>query len=187
MVARIARNADRMTDLISQLLDFTRARLAGGFSLEPKLFDLAGLCSEILDDCQAAHPEATLCLDPDIDTAGLWDRERLAQVVSNLVGNAIQHGTPGKPIDVRVSDEGDDVLLTVHNEGVPIPADVLPVIFDPFRQGIGPARVKGKSESLGLGLFIAREIVRAHGGEISAQSAEGEGTTFSVRLPRGKR
>ena len=120
--------------------------------------------------------------DSDLDTKGLWDRERLAQVVTNLIGNAIQHGRLDGSIDVRLRDEGDAVCLLVHNDGSPIPADLLPSIFDPFRRG--RRRATQKAEGLGLGLFIVREMVRAHSGEISVQSTEAEGTTFTVKLPR---
>jgi signal transduction histidine kinase len=103
-------------------------------------------------------------------------------VVGNLIGNAIQHGKPDGSIEVCLRDEGGAVLLLVHNEGPPIPADLLPSIFDPFRRG--QTRTTRKTEGLGLGLFIVREMVRAHWGEIRVQSTEAEGTTFIVKLPR---
>jgi signal transduction histidine kinase len=116
-----------------------------------------------------------------VDTRGVWDKERLAQVVSNLIGNAIEHGKPGGAIEVRLRSEGDGVRLEVHNQGAAIPAELLPSIFDPFRR---QQRAGQKSEGLGLGLYICRELVRAHGGEIAVQSTDEAGTTFTVRLPR---
>lgn len=180
--ARIARSADRMAKIISQLLDFTRARLGGGIPVDRRLVDLAEICAEVIAEQETAHPDRALRFDADMDTKGLWDRERLAQVVANLIGNAIRHGKPDGPIDVRLRAQGDAVCLQIHNDGSPIPADLLPSIFDPFRRhGISAGR---NSDGLGLGLFIVRERVRAHSGEIGVQSTEAEGTTFSVTLPR---
>jgi PAS domain S-box-containing protein len=181
-VARIARSADRMSKIISQLLDFTRARLGGGLPINPKLTDLAEVCQEVIAEFETANPDRVLCFDSDLNTKGLWDRDRLAQVVTNLIGNAIQHGKLDGSIDVLLRDEGDAVCLLVHNDGSPIPDDLLPSIFDPFRRG--RTRATQKAEGLGLGLFIVREMVRAHSGEISVQSTEAQGTTFTVKLPR---
>jgi PAS domain S-box-containing protein len=180
--ARIARSADRMSKIISQLLDFTRVRLGGGIPIDRKAVDLAELCAEVIAEQETVHPDRALRLDADVDTHGMWDRERLAQVVSNLIGNAIRHGKPNGPIDVRLRGQSDVVCLQIHNEGPPIPADVLPSIFDPFRRHGVPAGQR--SEGLGLGLFIVREMVKAHSGEIGVQSTEAAGTTFSVTLPR---
>jgi phosphoserine phosphatase RsbU/P len=182
VTARIARSADRMSKIISQLLDFTRARLGGGLSVERRPADAAEICAQVIAEVQMANPDCALIFEADNDTHGLWDRERLAQVVSNLIGNAIQHGLPGGPIDVRVGDCGEAVSLAVHNQGPPVPAELLPSIFDPFRRG--GAHAKSKTDGLGLGLFIVREMVHAHGGEIAVHSTEAEGTTFTVRLPR---
>jgi PAS domain S-box-containing protein len=181
MAARIARSADRMAKMISQLLDFTRARLGGGIPLDPKPVDLAEVAAEIISELETANPDLVVRFDPDINTNGIWDRERLAQVVSNLIANATQHGQPNGPVDVHVRDEGDLVCLMVRNQGSPIPPDVLPTIFDPFAR---PRTRATKTDGLGLGLFIVREMVRAHSGEITVQSNEVDGTTFTVRLPR---
>jgi two-component sensor histidine kinase len=113
------------------------------------------------------------------DLRGAWDVDRLAQVVSNLVGNAIQHGD-GTPITLTGQEQGDSVTLAVHNGGSPIPAEVLPFLFEPLARG----RAEGASHSIGLGLFIARAIVSAHGGDIQVSSSTNEGTTFTVRLPK---
>jgi signal transduction histidine kinase len=137
---------------------------------------------EVIAEHEAAHPDRTFEFDANLDCKGMWDQERLAQVVSNLISNAIQHGGPGSPIAVRVRDEGDEVSLTVHNNGSPIPAELLPSIFEPFRRA---ATCETRNTTgLGLGLFIVREMVRAHSGEISVQSTEADGTTFVVKLPR---
>jgi signal transduction histidine kinase len=180
--ARIARSADRMAKMISQLLDFTRARLGGGIPIERTPVELANVCAEVIAEYEIARPDRVLRFDTALDTEGLWDGGRIAQLATNLIGNAIQYGEPDRVIDIRVTSEGADVHLSVHNDGPPIAVNVLPSIFSPFRRG----KVQGKSqtESLGLGLFIAREIVLAHGGEIEVESTETTGTTFTARLPR---
>jgi PAS domain S-box-containing protein len=180
--ARVAKSAERMTAMIGQLLDFTRARLGGGFAIERAELELAELCREVIAEVAIVHPDRVR-LVADGDTRGRWDRDRLAQVVQNLVGNAIQHGAPESAVEVRVADDGERVCLTVHNDGPAIPDAILPAIFEPFRRGSGK-RDSSKTESLGLGLYISHELVAAHGGEISVRSTEQEGTTFAVRLPR---
>jgi PAS domain S-box-containing protein len=183
VTARIARSADRMAKIISQLLDFTRTRLGGGIPVSPKPVDLGDICAEVIGEIEAANPDRTVRFDAEGNTHGTWDKERLAQVVSNLVGNAIQHGQG--VITVRVRGEDDSVTLRVHNQGAPISRELLPVIFDPFRRQARHSAAR--TEGLGLGLYICREMVGAHGGEISVQSNEGAGTTFTVRLPRSAR
>jgi sigma-B regulation protein RsbU (phosphoserine phosphatase) len=180
--ARIARSADRMSKMISQLLDFTRARLGGGITIDPRPMDLADVCAEVIAEIETAHPDRTVLFDTDVDTRGLWDRERLAQVVSNLVGNAIQHGNAHSAIDVQLRNNGDRVTLRVHNEGPAIAHDLLPLVFDPFRRQ--PTHPAPRAEGLGLGLYICREMIRAHGGEVAVQSSDSAGTTFTVQLPR---
>lgn len=181
VMARIARSADRMAKIISQLLDFTRARLGGGMKIEPRSVDLADVCADVIAEMEAVHPECTLSFDAEGDAGGLWDRSRLAQVVSNLVGNAVEHGKPAGAIHLGLTGDGESVTLTVHNEGPPIPAEFLPAMFDPFRRH---QRANRSPEGLGLGLYICRQLVLAHGGDISVHSTEAAGTTFTVRLPR---
>ncbi len=180
VAARIARSGDRMSNIISQLLDFTRTRLGGGIPIDPKPIDLAEICTEVIDEMESAHPDRTLLFAADGDTRGVWDRARLAQVVSNLVSNAIQYGKRDAAIAVEVDGEDGGVTLCVRNQGPTIAPDLLSSIFEPFRRQHTIARGDG----LGLGLYICREMVRAHGGEISVQSGDVSGTTFTVRLPR---
>jgi signal transduction histidine kinase len=181
VVRRIMSSAQRMERMIADLLDLTRARLGGAIPVRRRPVDLAQVCDEAMLEIQDACPEAVLRLDACGNLRGLWDADRLAQVVSNLVGNAIQHGD-GTPITLTAQDEGQSVTLAIHNGGSPIPADVLPRIFEPLtRAAGGPDR-----RSIGLGLFIARAIVAAHGGEIEASSSPDIGTTFTVKLPRGE-
>ena len=178
----IQRSGDRMAKMITQLLDYTRAYLGGGIAVERGPTDLASVCADVLAEYNTARPDRVVSVDAASDSGGLWDRERLAQLVANLVGNAIQHGRGDLPIALRLDGRGDTVWLTVHNHGEPIPPSLLPTIFDPFRHGRTTG--SGPSGGLGRGLYISREIVRAHGGEIDVLSTAEEGTTFTVRLPR---
>jgi signal transduction histidine kinase len=116
------------------------------------------------------------------DTSAVLDAPRIAQVISNLVGNALAHGSPVRAVDVTIDGSGPDLLLAVRNEGAPIPQALLPVLFEPFRRG---EAVGSRPRGLGLGLYIAREIVRAHQGAIEVVSTDDGGTVFTVRLPRG--
>jgi signal transduction histidine kinase len=127
----------------------------------------------------AGHPDAILRWQGSGDLRGEWDTDRLSQVVSNLVGNAIQHGN-GTAITVTGQEQDDSVTLTVHNGAPPIPSELLPLVFEPLARG--PA--DGPSHHVGLGLFIARAIVSAHGGRIHVSSSNDAGTTFTVELPR---
>ena len=111
---------------------------------------------------------------------GTWDPDRLAEALSNIAGNAVEHAAPGTPVVVRAHPEGDEVVVEIINQGDPIPADVLPFIFEPFRRG---KRERSATGNLGLGLYIAKQIVLASGGTLDARSAGGT-TTFVMRLPR---
>jgi signal transduction histidine kinase len=179
VATRILSSAQRMERMIGDLLDLTRARLGGTFSLKRRPADLQALCEEVVAESRAARPKADLRLRTSGSLVGNWDPDRLAQVVSNLVANAIQHGE-GTPVTVTVEDQGSAVTLAVHNGGVPIPPELLPSIFEPLARG----RSEGGLYSLGLGLFIARAMVMAHGGVISVRSSIDQGTTFSARLPK---
>jgi PAS domain S-box-containing protein len=180
VAARIARSADRMTHMVNQLLDFTRARLRGGITIDPKICDLAIICNEVISELQMTHPARSLRFESEGSVLGNWDRERLAEIVSNLIGNALRHGSADGPVEMRLRDEDGWALLEVHNVGAPIPPDQMPLLFEPFRR----ANERTRTISLGLGLYITREIVRAHGGRITATSGEATGTTFTVTLPR---
>ncbi|WP_324960594.1 PAS domain-containing sensor histidine kinase [Archangium sp.] len=183
-VRRIASSADRMARMIGELLDFTRSRLGGGMPVDPCLADLSCICREVLEELEASHPGARLSLRVLGQGLGEWDAGRLSQVISNLVGNALQYSPEGSPIRITVDGHAPhEVVLSVHNEGAPIPEDVLPELFEPFRRG---PRDKGHSNGggLGLGLYIVQQIILAHGGTLDARSQAGDGTTFTVRLPR---
>jgi signal transduction histidine kinase len=177
----IVSSGTRMHRLVDQLLDLTRARVGGGIPVEPKACaNLPDIARNVIDELRMAHPDHPIHLEADPEVRGMWDPDRMAQVISNLVGNAVVHGIG--VVDVRVTSRCVTGILEVHNRGPAIPGDVLSFIFEAFRQRALQARTS-VGGGLGLGLFIAREIVRAHGGEISVRSSESEGTTFTVVLP----
>jgi signal transduction histidine kinase len=179
---RILTSTDRMTRMIEQLLDLARLRQGQGIRLRPRPVDLGELARQAVQEVGDANPDASLRVRESGDLAGVWDPDRLAQVVSNLAGNAVQHGTKGEPVTVELDgSETSTVRLRVHNLGG-VPPEAASTLFEPFRTP-GPAAPGCGGTGLGLGLFIAREIARAHGGEITMRP-EGDGTTFEVTLPR---
>ncbi|HTN42012.1 MAG TPA: sensor histidine kinase, partial [Asticcacaulis sp.] len=116
---------------------------------------------------------------------GLWDKARLGQLFSNLLSNAVQYGSKDAPIRMTVKGQPADVVISIHNEGIPVSLQHIDTIFDAMTRGDESADVSGvRSQNLGLGLFISREIVSAHGGTIGVESGEGDGTTFTIQLPR---
>jgi signal transduction histidine kinase len=186
LTLRIEACADRMAKMISGILDLTRARRSGGIPLSLEPTSLSAVCLRVLEELQTAHPDRQIFYEEDRDWKGIWDAERLAQVVSNLVSNALEHGGETVPVYVRSYPRGELVALEVHNPGAPIPPHRLATLFQPFLGGRAPGERKRRS-GLGLGLYIVREIVQSHGGRVSVHSAEAEGTTFTVFLPRDAR
>jgi signal transduction histidine kinase len=181
VVTRIMNSAQRMERMIRDLLDVTHVRLGGSIPLKRRPVDIQQVCDEAMIEIRASHPEAVVRLQAGGDLRGEWDPDRLTQVVSNLVGNAVQHGS-GTPVTLTAQGDGDSVTLTVHNGGAPIPAEVLPFVFEPLARG----RTESPGRSIGLGLFIARAVVSAHGGEIHVSSSAETGTTFTVALPKAQ-
>jgi signal transduction histidine kinase len=180
VVERIRDSARRMGRMADDVVELTRSRLGGGIPLHRVPTSLADLVRVAVADIQTAHPGRALEQRVEGETRGEWDPDRLAQVVWNLVGNAIVHGDAGAPVRVLVRGEGTSVRLEVRNAGPPIPPDLLPVIFDPFRRAEESLRRHG----LGLGLYIAQEIVQTHGGTLTVDSEAERGTTFTALLPR---
>jgi signal transduction histidine kinase len=181
IVRRIATSAARMGRMIADLLDVVRVRRGSGIPLDTRPMNLAEVCREVIEEIEVVHPHRRIELRCQGPTGGAWDRDRLAQVVTNLVTNALEHGDAGEPVQVSLRGTKADVELTVANSGEPIAEDVIPTLFDPFRQGSESPRAR---RGLGLGLYIAAAIARAHGGSIRAEAAEPRGTAFVVTLPR---
>ena len=180
----ITSSAELAVRLIDQLLDLSRSRLGGGIPIDPRCFDMGDVLRQVTEETKLAHPDRPLRLDMRGDLIGVWDRDRLYQLLGNLVGNAVQHGEPRSTIELRIEGRETEVIIEVTNRGEPIPPAAMPHIFDALRKRrtIEPSRAQGLG--LGLGLFIAQQIARSHGGSIAATSSEIEGTTFRVRLPR---
>jgi signal transduction histidine kinase len=177
--ARMLSSARRMSRLIEDMLDLARVRLAGGIPLKRARTDLAALVHRVVQEQQAAFPDRRIELFVEGDLVGEWDGDRLAQVASNLIGNAVQHGDERGTIEVRLEPSADAIALSVANAGS-IPPEVLPHVFDPFRGG---ERLPARSEGLGLGLYIVQQIVAAHRGSIDVHST-GSRTVFRVLIPR---
>ena len=181
--SRILSSGTRMQGILCDLVDLTRTRLGDGIPIVRADMDMDKVCRQVVDEVSAFHPSCTVLYEASGVVRGQWDSGRIGQALSNLVGNAVQHGSDGTPIKVAVRGEPEQVVLTVHNHGVVIAEGDLQDIFSPFRQ-LEPTMARSReSGSLGLGLYIAHAIVTAHEGTIEAESAE-TGTTFTVRLPR---
>ncbi len=181
-IERMRSSAGRMGRIIQDLLSYTRTRLGNGIPVSPRPASFDVIARKVVEELRSVNSDRTVEIEVHGDAAGEWDPDRLEQVVSNLVSNAIDHGDPALP--VRVEVDGDDpgaLLLHVRNGGPGIPPEVLAHLFEPFARG--PDEKSRKASGLGLGLYISREIVRGHGGDIGARSEEGE-TIVTVSLPR---
>ena len=178
---RILASGKRMAHLIEDMLDLARARLAGGIIVKRESSDFRALVERVVREHQAAAPTRRIESSYDGNCTGLWDPERIAQVASNLIGNALKHGNPNSSVRVKLEGtRGDCVALEVGNGGTIAP-NVLAHLFDPFRAG---QRESGRGEGLGLGLYIVSQIVRAHQGTVDVKTGEGDETSFRVQLPR---
>lgn len=180
---RIITSTTRMDEMISDLLDFTRSRLGDGIPVHRAHMDLETICRQTVDEITAFRPSCVVHFDASGDLHGQWDRGRIAQMLSNLVGNAYQHGAKDLPIEVTLGGGPDEVVLAVLNQGPVIPEARLYEIFDPFRQLKPGAQTRRDASSIGLGLYIAQAIVLAHDGTIDVESSTRR-TIFTVRLPR---
>jgi signal transduction histidine kinase len=179
------RSAASMRQMITDLLEYTRTRLGRGIEVVRTPADLSALCRDVFEEVEAACPDRAFKAEIADGLTAAFDAARMRQVLTNLLGNAVQHGDPAAPIGLAVVREGDAAGIAVHNRGRPIPPDRLQVIFEPLVQvpNDDAAPDDRSNTSLGLGLYNAREIVSAHGGEMSVTSTQDDGTTFRVRLP----
>jgi signal transduction histidine kinase len=181
--ARILTAGTRMDALISDLVDFTRTRLGSGIPVLRSAMDMEVVCRQTVDEITAFHPECVIQFEATGDLHGAWDSGRIGQALSNLCGNAFQHGNANAAIDVVLRGKADHVFVSVHNKGHRIPKHRLDDIFEPFKQ-LAPANTNAQdSRSVGLGLFIVKAIVTAHQGTIEVESNE-DGTTFTMCFPR---
>jgi len=180
-VDRVLSSAQRMSSMVGQLLDLTRSRIAGGITIDKAPVDVSGLVAEVVDELRRAYPSRQIDWTGGAGLHAAGDRDRLAQVFSNLVGNALEHGDPARPVTIELRTEGNDVTLAVHNHGPAIPPEFLKFLFEPFRRTVVRSE---RSKGLGLGLYITEQIIRAHGGRVEVTSTAEHGTTFSVTVPR---
>jgi sigma-B regulation protein RsbU (phosphoserine phosphatase) len=182
-VNNVLRSSRRAQRLVEDLLDFTVARVGRGITVRPQPMDLQQVVADSVDELRAAYPQQQFELRHSGGTAVMADAARIAQLVGNLVANATTYGAPGRSITIASHGRADGGLeISVHNEGEPIDAALLPRLFEPMVRG----EARPTDRSVGLGLFIVREIARAHGGSVSVDSAPGGGTTFTFQAPRAK-
>jgi signal transduction histidine kinase len=181
ILQRITTSADRMTRMISDLLDVTRARSGGRLPVRPGSADLHAICLQVMEELKMVHQDRVIVLRVRGDTRGEWDADRIAQLVQNLVSNALDYSTAETSIRIAVHGRPAGALLRVHNRGPAIPPDLARSIFEPFQRGADETRT---SDGLGLGLFIAHQIATSHGGSLQVRSGPVLGTTFTATLPR---
>lgn len=177
--SRILASGTRMSRMIDQLLDFTRVRVGNGIPVERQELDLLPLLRQVIDEFDDAHPQCAMRLEHVGATRGFWDPDRLAQVFSNLIANAVQHGEATHGVLTRVDGSQPGMIrVEIHNRGV-VPPEVLPHLFEPMA---GATHRRHQSQGLGLGLYISQQIVKAHGGHIEVTSQEPTGTVLAVTL-----
>jgi signal transduction histidine kinase len=181
MAEMIQRSSARMARMISDIIDLAHAHLGEGIPSIPRRCNMGEICEEAAHELRLAHPDRTIELSTSGDLEGYWDRDRAIQAISNLIGNAVQHGSD--PIVVEAVEAGDRtaVITRVKNRGSAIPAERLAQLFDPFQHG--PERPMGAHAGLGLGLFIVQQIALSHGGVCEVESTAQE-TKFAITWPR---
>lgn len=180
LIAAIRNSSTRMGDLIENVLDFARGRMGGGIPIKRQLIDDLGQTLKLtLEEIQSSNPEAILTHALDVPTGVYCDPLRISQLLSNLLGNAVTHGSTATPIQVKACPEGDEIVISVTNQGTAIAPQLMPLLFEPFTRS--EARQRG--EGLGLGLYIASQIAAAHNGTLSVNSTPESGTCFVARIP----
>jgi signal transduction histidine kinase len=182
LVTRSLTSARRMNQMVADLIDFARTSFGDGIPVVRRPMDAGAMLHDVVAEVAMSHPNRTMKVETSGDLHGQWDRDRLTQALTNLVANAVQHGSDDSPITVMAHGTLDELVLSVHNRGPVIPKAQRGQIFLALQQGADDSARNG--DHLGLGLYIAERIVAAHGGTIAVQSSEEEGTTFTARLPR---
>ncbi len=187
LVAAIGGSGIRMRDLIEDMLDYTTAELGAGMPLRRSGADMGEVAEEVVRQSEMTHPGREFRAELRGDLTGQWDERRIRQALLNLIDNAVQHGSPDSAITVSAcgQEASGDVIVSVHNLGTPIPEEARARIFEPFQRGeSGVTAGTGDHGRKGLGLYIARRMAEAHGGDLQVDSSEAGGTTFSIRVPR---
>jgi PAS domain S-box-containing protein len=181
-LSRIVSSGERASRMIRDLLDFTHVRLGQGIPVQRRALNLHALTEQMVEEARVSHPGREIVFHRVGGGQVEGDADRLAQVVSNLLNNALQYGVPGSPVQITTSSDADSFAIEVRNKGNPIPPDLMSSLFEPMRRGSHP--VGETMRSIGLGLFIVDQIVRSHGGVLDVRSTQEEGTVFTVRLPQ---
>ena len=184
LTRRIVSATTRMNHMVGALLDFTRSRLGGGIPIAPSSMNMGKLVHDVVNELLAGHPGRKIHVNARGALKGEWDCDRMTQVMTNLIGNALEHGSSGTAVAVDVQGSDDEVTIAIHNRGVAIPEDQLDGLFSAMKRRSLTSTTAGSSANLGLGLYIADRIVHAHKGKIDVESSEEKGTTFTVHLPR---
>ena len=192
LLGQIKDSADRANEIITHLLDLTRSRLGSGIPIIPEPADLGFICRKIVDEMRVMRPDREFQLSLSENLEGKWDKARLAQVLSNLLSNALQYGFKSSPIRVMASGTEKDVILAVRNDGVPIAPGMIDKIFESLTRAEDedvadpekPSDEPVQDNNLGLGLYISRQAIVAHGGTLTVTSTEKDGTTFTAKFPR---
>ena len=184
MAVQIKDSALRAANIIEDLLDLTRIQFGSNIQISRSKMDVAQLSAQLIGEMKAIYPNRVLELMTTGDMEVEWDKSRIGQVISNLLSNAMEHGSEDFPTTVTVVGEADRVKLSVRNMGKPIPPESIESIFELFKQGTKESEPDERSAHLGLGLHITRETVLAHGGTIAVTSTEKDGTTFTATIPR---
>ncbi len=185
VVGQISVSVERANDMVNDLLDLARCNLSTGIPIQRQTFELRELCTSFVKEVSLAHPEATIVFEGISSLSANFDPQRMGQVISNLVINAIRHGDVKKPIQLRLTGSHGVAQIDVHNWGSPISPDELPYLFNPEARLARATDDSENTHGLGLGLFIANEIVTSHGGTIDVMSSDEDGTTFKVAFPQG--
>ena len=185
LATQIFNNGQRMQKLVDDLLDFTRTQLGSALPIKVKRTDIVNICLGAVEESRRNHPGRMIEFNATGDREGVWDAARIAQVFTNIIGNALQHGSQDEPVVIHLDCESDEIVAKIKNKGAPISSERMQTIFEPlvrFTEEDSPGHPN--ESSLGIGLYITREIVLAHHGSIYVDSTKREGTTFTVRLPR---
>jgi signal transduction histidine kinase len=182
--SRIVNSATRMNAMVADLLDFSRTRLGDELPVSLSSMDLGEACRAAIEEISAFHPSGAITFEATGALTGKWDPTRIGQMLSNLLGNAVQHGAPDRPVAVKAIGSEDEAVVTVHNEGPPIPDELQKRIFEPLARGSQGDGALKSDKNLGLGLYIACQIAKAHRGSLKLATSNREGTIFAARLPR---